>query len=137
MSPISFYEFEHRHPLRHQPPAATAEEIISHQTSTGLNFPFWRSLPPPSPSAVASGYGYGYTRYKNRRGFTIRPQKMRVIRLFDKPCVLSNGIKTNFYRGCMWLKNCGETDFYVDKFTVLETLVANTSGQLKVKVFRS
>jgi hypothetical protein len=130
MSPISFYEFEHRHP---RPPP---EEPISHQSSTGLNFPFWRSPLPPSPSAVASGYGYGYTRYMNRRGFTIRSQKKRVIRLFDKPCVFSNGIKTNSFRGCMWVKNCGETDFYVDKFTVLETLVANTR-QLKVKVFRS
>jgi hypothetical protein len=119
MSPVSFYEW-----------CAPKSHVTIVQPVSQLNFPFWRHLPQP-----ITGQGYGYSHYRNKRAFTIRPKKKQFIRLFDKPWTLSNGIKTNTYRGCMCLKNCGETDFYVDRFTVLETLVSN-HDQLEIKVFR-
>jgi hypothetical protein len=68
-----------------------------------------------------------YDHHMNRKSFTIPGNRGRVvIKIFDKPCDISKG-ECLYNNGYIVLSNHEGYDFFVDKFTVLETLISQYS----------
>ena len=68
-----------------------------------------------------------YDHHMNRKSFTIPGDEGRVVvKLCEKPCDIKKG-NYSTTSGYIALANYGLYDFFVDKFTVLETLLSQYS----------
>jgi hypothetical protein len=69
-----------------------------------------------------------YDHHMNRKSFTIPGNRGRVkVKLFNKPCDINSGqyLQNN---GFIVLTNYSANDFFVDRYTLLETLISRYSN---------
>ena len=79
--------------------------------------------------------GYGSDRFVNKRPFTIRSNSKKLIKLYKKPPkYYAYGIKKNHFYRCIFVENCTDKDFIVEKNTLLSTLYTMPSDLLIKKI---